>query len=215
MIKGKSIPFQFAALSRSRQGLASLELSFAMPMLLVLSLAGLELTSAILVRKRIHEIGRLVADNASRISENATLQAASVRESDINDLFLGADLEAGTLNLRSNGRIILSSLERNANDGQWIHWQRCYGTLNFRSSYHAGQGLRGRGFPGINLGNQVITAMPGDAVMYVEIAYDYQPMISANWAGYSTQRIVAHFAMNVRDKRDLSGISPDAAAATC
>ena len=211
----KAISISLTALRRDRRGLAMLELGFTMPMLLVMSLAGLELSAAILVRKRVHEIGRLVADNASRVSENATLQASSVRESDINDLFLGAKLEAGDMDLQTNGRIIVSSLETNATGGQWIHWQRCYGALPFAPTYRAGQGIRGRGFPGIRLGNQSITATPGDAVMFVEIAYDYTPMISAEWAGYSTQRIVAHFAMNVRDKRDLSGISPNAPAATC
>lgn len=205
----------FQNLTCNQGGLAALEFAFVLPVLLVLSLAGLELSSAILARKQIHEIGRLVADNASRISENNALQASSIRESDINDVFLGADLSARPLNLAAQGRIILTSLETNADGGQWIHWQRCYGTLPFRSAYRAGQGQRGRGFPGIDVGGQRITAAPGDAVMFVEIAYDYTPLISAHWAGYSTQRITARFALNVRDKRDLSGISPDAPAATC
>src|SRR3546814_13154337 len=45
---------------------------------------------------------------------------------------------------RTHGRIILSSLERNDDGGQWIHWQRCYGDLDVESSYgEAGDGEEG------------------------------------------------------------------------
>lgn len=214
MMHRAATPF-FGNLGKDRRGLAAMEFVFVVPVLLVLSLAGLELSTAILARKQIHEVGRLVADNASRISENNALQASSVRESDINDVFLGADLSARPLKLAAQGRIILTSLETNADGGQWIHWQRCYGALPFQSAYRAGQGRRGRSFSGIQIDNQQIVAAPGDAVMFVEIAYDYTPLISLQWAGYTSQRFTARFAMNVRDKRDLSGLSPDAPAATC
>ncbi|MFM7027321.1 MAG: TadE/TadG family type IV pilus assembly protein [Chakrabartia sp.] len=208
-------PSRVVRLWADQRGIAMFELSAVLPFLLLVGLGSMEITANILARKRVYEIGRMVVDNAARISDGNAMQASTVRESDINDLLLGAQLQGGTLNLSSNGRIILTSLETNAQGGQWIHWQRCYGNAHFSSAYRAGQGAHGLGFAGIQYGGQSIQARPGDAVMFVEIAYDYRPMVSMNWAGYGTQRFVAAFAMNVRDKRSLAGLSPDAPAATC
>lgn len=208
-------PSSFARLRSNQRGVATIELSLVMPFLLLVGLGSMEVTANILARKQVYEVGRMVADNAARISDGTAMQASTVRESDINDLLLGAQLQGGALDLRTKGRIVLTSLETNAQGGQWIHWQRCFGDAAFSSTYHAGQGAQGLDFAGIQYGGQLIKARPGDAIMFVEIAYDYRPIVSIDWAGYATQRIVTAFAMTVRDKRSLAGLSPDAPAATC
>jgi hypothetical protein len=49
-----------------------------------------------------------------------------------------------------------------------------------------------------------ITASPGNAVMFVEIVYQYQPLTSFSMMENEVIRYTAAF--NVRDVRDLSGI---------
>lgn len=201
--------------ARDQRGTSAIEFALLAPPILLLALGGMELATDILTRSRINALGRLAADNAARISDGTAMQASSVRESDINDLFLGIQMQSGSLDLKRNGRVIISSLETNADGGQWIHWQRCYGAAAFTSAYPVGIGAHGTGFGGVQIKGQTVKARAGDAVMVVEIAYDYTPLVSAQWAGFTTQQIIGRFAMNVRDKRNLSGISPNAPAAQC
>ena len=49
-----------------------------------------------------------------------------------------------------------------------------------------------------------VTATQGDAVIFVEIDYDYQPLISKMFTTARTVKTSAVF--NVRDSRDLSQI---------
>lgn len=202
-------------LAKDTQATAMLETALVTPVILSLALGGAELASNMTARKQVNEIARAVADNASRISEGSTIGLGVVRESDIHDIFEGARLQGENLDFISQGRIIVSSLERNSDGGQWIHWQRCYGSDGFNSEFTEGMGRRGRSFAGIKIGDQTITAAANDAVMYVEVFYRYEPIISADWAGYSEQVITAKHAMNVRDKRNLTGIAPDFPGATC
>src|SRR3546814_1196324 len=74
------------------------------------------------------------------------------------------------MDFKTHGRIILSSLERNADGGQQIHWQRCYGDLDVASSYgEAGDGEEGTDFPGMGPDGAEVTAAAGAAVMFVAV----------------------------------------------
>ena len=140
----------------------------------------------------------LVADNASRVR-------ASIDEADINEIFSGAALSANGLNFAANGKIFLSDLESNKLEapktGQYIRWQRCYGSGNFTSTY----GTTDNGKTDASLqamgptGNQ-IAATNGTAVMFVEVAYKYQPLISNSIFGEKTIRYTSAF--NVRERTD-------------
>src|SRR3546814_2263761 len=74
--------------------------------------------------------------------------------------------------------------ERNAYGGQQIHWQRCYGDLDVASSYgEAGDGEEGTDFPGMGPDGAEVTAAAGTAVMFVEVYYDYQPLLYGKVVG--------------------------------
>src|SRR5690606_30651716 len=119
-------------------------------------------------------------------------------EADINDVFAGVEKQAGNLHFEQHGRIILSSLERNSDGGQWIHWQRCYGDLNVDSSYGTeGDGQSGTDFPGMGPEGAEVTAAAGTAVMFVEVVYEYQPLLYGKWLGTRTIRSTAAF--NIRE----------------
>lgn len=209
------------ALSRIRSlwlatgGIAAVEMAMVAPPLMLVGLGTTELVNSITTRKRVSELAMMVADNASRISDGSSLNGAPVRESDINDVFLGAQLQGGRLDLEGKGRIVLSSLEQNAQGGQWVHWQRCFGRIAYTPAYAEGTGKTGKGFQGMASNGQLITATKGDAVMFVEVAYDYEPLVNAKVIGFTKQRITVRVAMNVRDSRDLRGITPDEVASKC
>lgn len=195
-------------LARSERGVALIEFAYAAPIVMVLSLYGLELTHLTITNQRISKIAANLADTTSRVGENVGLAQKRIRESDINDAFAAINLQAGRMQLTARGRIILSSLERNATNGQWIHWQRCKGMRNQVSSYGvAGAGATGNGgtgdaFQGMgDPGQPVIKAPANSAVMFVEIVYAYEPLIHSRLLG--EQIIRAKAAMLVRERRDL------------
>lgn len=208
---------EFLRLAHDSGAVVMIEMAFCIPLLVIVGFAGIELANLTMSHTRVSQIGLSAADNASRIAFGSNLSLPRVREIDINEVFTGVEEQARGMNFRTNGRVILSSLERNADGGQWIHWQRCYGDLDIDSAYGPqGTGATGTGFPGMGETGREVTAAAGTAVMFVEIFYDYQPMVGAEWFG--TPRIRSTAAFNIREGRDLSQLynpAPAAAVSSC
>lgn len=196
-----------ARLWRDRTATAMLEFALAAPLLMTIGLYGAEAANRAIVQLRVNQLAVLVADNASRVGENSLLGEVELYESDVNDIFLGAKIQAGSsFDLFENGRVILSSLEvvPDTEDQQYIHWQRCKGKLDYASSYgEEGDGLFS-GLPGMGPEGEEIYAFGGEAVMFVELAYTYDPLITDLFD--DGEPVVAIAAFNVRNNRDLSGI---------
>ena len=205
------------SLHRDQRAVAMIEAAITMPTLIFAALAGLEIANLMITHTRVSSVALSVADNASRIASGSNLALPQVRETDVNDVFTGAQLQAGNLNMLANGRIILSSLEVNATGGQWVHWQRCYGNKPYGSRYGAqGTGAVGTGYPGMGPSGREVKAASGAPVMFVEIYYDYTPFIYASFIG--NKRIEYTAAFTVRDARDTSNIfnpAPSAVINNC
>lgn len=206
-----------ARLRTDVRAVAFVETAFTLPVLLTAGLGGLEIANLMITHTRISGVALAAADNASRIASGSNLALPQVREVDVNDVFTGANLQGGNLNIATNGRIVLSSLEVNANGGQWIHWQRCFGAKPWGSRYGAqGTGATGTGFAGMGPSGREVKASVGNPVMFVEIYYDYQPFLFGSFVG--TKRIEYQAAFTVRDARDTSNIfnpNPAATVRTC
>lgn len=203
-----------------QSGLALIEFAYSLPVLMVLSMGGLEIANLATAHMRVSQIAMLVADNASR-------ERTSIDEAEINEIFTGAELAGANLkNFKANTRIFLSDLEPNnqtgSNAGQYIRWQRCWGSGSFTSSYgKAGDGtndatLRDGLGPGTTAATK-ITSGGGTAVMFVEVAYTYQPLISNDIFGSKTIRYTSAF--NVRERTDQAmknaGSLPNSQIASC
>lgn len=187
-------------------GLAATEFAMTFPVVLALGLTGMEMVNRTIVTMQINQIAVQLADNASRIGDESMLQDRRIYESDLQDLFYGAELQAGeSLDLYGQGRVIISSLEVvPGTSNQYIHWQRCMGRLNAPSTYgNEGDGLTG-GFPGMGLPGEEVLAFPDEAVMFVELSYEYEPLIGNPFG--SPTRIHSRASFTVRDDRDLSQI---------
>ncbi len=195
-------------LAAARSGVAAIEFALALPLLLGAGLMGLEMANRAIVQMQISQLAAHIADNASRIGDASVLQDRRIYESDINDLLRGAQLQGGgRIDLFEHGRVIISSLEvvPETEDKQYIHWQRCLGKKEHVSSYGVeGDGLDGR-MTGMGPPGQEVWAFPGDAVMFVEIAYDYQSLLGGKF-GLLNDEVWASSAFTVRDNRDLSQI---------
>lgn len=206
-------------LASARSGVALTEFALSLPLLFAAGLYGVETAYQTAVQMQISQLAVQVADNASRIGDTSTLRNRKIYESDVNDVFAGANIQADNLDLFQHGRVILSSLEvvPDTDDQQYIHWQRCKGTKEVKSSYGLeGDGRTGAGLVGMGPDGEEVMAFKNEAVMFVEIQYDYQPLIGDFIPHRKTMSAIASF--NVRDSRDLSqiyqrdGSTPDTVA---
>ncbi len=195
----------FPTLRRLRgdtSGMALVEFALCLPFVTTVAMTGAELTNFTNTKMRMSQLALQVADNASRIGTGTVNATTTISEAQINDLLTGAGYQSGKLNVFPNGRVIVSSLETDPNNtGKYrIRWQRCRGSRVFTSSY-AAQGATN--LTGITLNGQLVKSPSDTAVMIVEIAYTYQPLISAAFVPRTSLNETA--AMTVRDNRDMTG----------
>lgn len=186
-------------------GLALVEFAASLPFILLISLTGAELTNYASTKMRVSQVALQLADNVARIGNGSLLSNKTVKEMNINDALTGAGLQAGTLDLYDHGRVIVSSVEgetfpTNPSGEYRIRWQRCRGAKDHDSSYgHAGDD----NLAGVGPSGRQVTAPDNGAVIFVEVAYDYQPLFTNTVI--PNPEIVEVAAMTVRDTRDLAG----------
>jgi hypothetical protein len=193
----------------AEQGVALIEFAVSLPVLLMLGLGGIELANFAVAHLRTSQIALTTADNASRVRE-------SIDEADVNELFLGSEIAGSSFKFKENGRITLSSLEVNPKgDGQWIRWQRCMGDKSYPPQYgRQGKGKNDRSLQAMGPPGRQIAALPGTAVMFVEAAYDYQPIVPNPFTSATTITYTAAFNVRERDSNAITNLS-NRAAATC
>ncbi|SFP96825.1 TadE/TadG family type IV pilus assembly protein [Sphingomonas rubra] len=188
-----------------RRGVQLIEFGIALPLLTTLSLAGAELTNYATTRMRVSAVAVHLADNAARMGSGTLLTAKTVTETDINDVLTGGGMQGGNLDLYNRGRVILSDLEPVTNpntDNKFkIVWQRCRGT---KTTHASGFGVAGAtNLSGIGRLKK-FTAQDNNATMFVEVYYEYKPLIRTSLSPSTTMVEIA--AMSVRDRRDLTQI---------
>ncbi len=200
--------------AHDRSGVAMIEFAFTAPLLLGAGMMGTETAYLVLTHMQVSQVAVQTADNASRIGATEVLVARQVFERDINEVLVGSEKLGENIAIFEQGRVILSSLQQNADGGQEIRWQRCRGAKVWNSSFGVeGDGENGTGFPGMGTPGAEITASPGTAVMFVEVAYDYESLTPFNI--FDGRTITYTAAFNVRDVRDLTQLYPGGAEADC
>jgi hypothetical protein len=184
-------------LNSDLSGLAMLEFALSLPLVLSMGLGGLELAHFAIATERVSQIAMTAADNAARVR-------TSIDETDVNEVMSGAKFVGQGINFGSRGRIILSSLEPNAaGTGQWIRWQRCSGAKNVASSFGAqDDGKTNASVQGMGgtTDHAAVAAAAGTAVMFVEVFYDYQPIVPMPSLGYTSRTMHFTAAFNVRER---------------
>jgi Flp pilus assembly protein TadG len=186
-------------------GLALMEFAFLLPVFLVLGLTGAEMTNYITTKMRVSQLALQLADDAARMGTGSQLSAKTISEADINDIFIGANLQSGELNLQKNGRVILTDLEPTANPntaGTYkIGWQRCYGAQTSYVPQYTN--ATKTGLTGLGPTGRQVTTPDNNATMFVEVSYVYTPLIKTSLS--PSTAMVEYASMLVRDTRDLTG----------
>lgn len=194
-------------LLHDKSGLALLEFAFMLPILLTMILTGAELTNYITTKMRISQLALHLADDAARMGTNSSSSQLleTISETDINDIFTGAQMQSSEMDLNTNGRVILSSLQPvaspNTTNKYTIMWQRCFG---LKTSHASGYGTAGQtNLNGIGPTGRQVTAQDDNATMFVEVYYQYQPLIGLGTLAPTTT-FDETASMAVRDRRDYS-----------
>lgn len=213
-------------------GLALIEFAYIAPMFMAFVASGTELANYAVRITQVSQLALQVADNAARIGEGEPLALKRITEGQINDLFIGAEIHSGALEIfgtherdgvqRPNGRIILSSLETVANPNPTnkyrIAWQRCRGEYTkYLPQYGEVGQPSGTNMDGMGPAGRQVTPVAGIPVLFVEVRYRYQPLFLNDFAFYGYENMTSTASMMVRDARDLSQIYPTAGQvpATC
>ena len=184
-----------------RSGVSMVEFALALPVVMLVFSGGMECANVALAHLRISQIATTTADTAARV-------LTQMDESDIYEIFSGVDMMGNRINFNANGRVVLSELEPNgqtgSKQGYKITWQRCYGDL---ASVTPAYGRQGAGATDATLATGMgptgkkITAATGTAVMFVEVSYDYQPLI---YDVLDAGTIRYEAAFNVRERTNFS-----------
>ena len=199
-------------------GTAMTEFALSLPLLLTAGLYGAETANLALCHMKVSQLAIHLADNASRIGDTSQITSRKIFEDDVNDLLVGSNIQGGpTLDFYEHGRSIVSGYEvfdssmsctgggcphgPHPDGTLFIHWQRCKGIKVWASNY----GDEDDVLPsGIGPTGQEVTPEPGGAVIFAEVAYDYQPLVSSRFFGPTTITAISSFI--VRDNIDLSGL---------
>ncbi len=211
---------RYAKLQHDTSALALVEFAYMLPIIMVLGLGGIELANLAVTNMRVSQIALSTADNISRVKAEIPLGLPQLREVDINDVLKGSEIQGEKIKLKEKSRVIVSSLQVNADGGQWIAWQRCYGDKSDVSNYGVqGAGATGTGFPGMGPSTNRIQSEPGSAIIFAEIEYDYEPIaLGLFWHNFGNRTIRKEASFYVRDDRDLTQVynpSPSSTVRTC
>lgn len=190
---------------RDNSAVAMVEFAFTAPIVLGLGMMGTETAYFTITHMQMSQIAMQVADNASRVGETDVLTERKIYESDINGTFVGAEKLGDRYSIYERGRIVVSSLQHNGDDGQMIAWQRCRGAKQAASKYGVeGVGADNNSFVGMGNPSKPITATSGTAVMFVEVFYTYNSLTPFEL--FEGRELEYTAAFNVRDNRDLTQI---------
>ncbi len=200
---------KFMRIGHREDGVVLVEFAYVLPFFVVLGFTAIEVANLAVTNMRVSQMAMTVADNLSRAKQTVPLGLPQLREVDVNDTLLGAEIQGGDdIDIWENGRVIVTSLQQTSAGLQTVKWQRCKGKYNAASLYgsegdtepNSGSG----GFQGMGTGATQVRAEPNSAVIFAEVVYNYKPLFG-DWL-LGSKQIRREAAFYVRDDRDLSRI---------
>lgn len=208
-------PARSRRLGRDRSGVAMTEFALCLPLMVTLVMYGMEMVHFAFAAQKVGDIATLSADSISRIR-------AGISEGDVTETLTGVASLGGSIDFAQNGRIIVSSVmpvmdaSGNTVTNQKIRWQRCYGSLTSSASGYGAQdallGTEGIGPAGPPV--RKVAAIAGSELIFVEVAYVYQPLISNALFGGTPRTLSTIASMSVRE-RNSNDLGSSGTASSC
>lgn len=159
---------------RDTRAVAFIEFALIFPLFVGFVLAGIEFTYYVMANNRVQRMAAMTADLVSQ----SGIGAIGATEGQIYDLFSAVDLTAKPFDLRTRGRIVITSIRGTDNNNdkiveKRILWQR------FDGSYVTAAPIVGCGRTSdiaIMPTTRVVTL--DEILFHVQVTYAYQPLIS-------------------------------------
>lgn len=205
-------------LHRNQSGLALLEFAFSAPIVLSIGLYGIENANLALANMRISQAALNIADNTSRLGVTDSSNIQQMREFDISDVVAQIRQQTGAWELTTRGRVTITSLEEKSGK-QMMHWQRCvgkrsgvdydshYGTTSVTAGSDATPATAGtEAVGGMGPTGSKVVAPANSGIIFVEVNYEYKPVVSERWLPAGTTRLHYIASFIVRDRRDFTQI---------
>lgn len=159
---------------RDRRAVAFLEFALALPLFLGFVLAGIECSYYVIANNRVQRMAAMTADLVAQ----SGVGAIGATEGQIYDLFSAIDLTAKPFDLRTHGRVVITSVQgTDTNNDKVIErhilWQR------FDGNYVSASPILGCGQTSdvANLPPTRVVSLD-EILFHVQITYEYQPIIS-------------------------------------
>lgn len=159
---------------RDRRGGVMVEFAFAMPVLIMIMLGGIELGRYVLLHQKLDRTAMTVSDLVSRVT--------TVSASELDTVFAATDLVMAPFSLSDKGVVVVSAVENDpATAVPKVIWQRKgAGTLNVTSEIGVQGGNATIGDP------QMLT---GGGVVIGETYYDYTPWLIELFPGVRLRHV--------------------------
>jgi Flp pilus assembly protein TadG len=149
-------------------GVAAMEFALNLPLLLLLSFGGFEVSRLLLIQQKTDKIAYIVADVISQ-STTSTLSNAQITQ-----IMTAAAQVMNPMTFGPNGYVIVNSVTKTGNNSPKVSWQRTGGgTMTKTSQVGAVNGTAT--LPG------GITLVDKDNVIIVEVFYNYTPLFGAGY----------------------------------
>ncbi len=179
-----------AMLRGNRDGTLSVELAFAMPMLVGLLLTGVEFTRYVMIVQKVERTSATIADLVA--------QSYTLSEAGIANLLSASGHVMEPFDIAAEGNIVVSSISAAGGAPATINWQRAHGGGSGGSSAFGAEGETANLPAGF-------TVQDGDSVIVCEAYFDYEPFLLQDILG---ARTVYRFAVFRPRFTSLTSIAP-------
>lgn len=167
-------------LRRDERGMSAIELAFAVPIALGLTMNGVEITRYVLLHQKTERASMTVADLVS--------QGEVLTVDDLTNIFRAGAFITEPFDFTTNGAMLVTSVVGSPG-GALVEWQRAFGQ-NPQSSSFGNQGSPAALPTGFVVAD-------GESVVMAEIFYNYDPMFGSNpmLGGLVGSNTVYHYAV--------------------
>lgn len=145
------------------KGNVAVEFALALPVLLLMLLASVELGRFVLLNQKIDRVAVTMSDLVAR--------AETINETELDDIFNAATQVAEPFDLSGRGRVVVSSVINADGSGATIAWQRSGGG-SFTTSSEVGIEGEGADLP------EDFAVREGETAIISEVFFDFEPFLS-------------------------------------
>jgi hypothetical protein len=151
-------------------GNTCVEVAVSLPVLILLTLAGVDLVRLLLIDQKVERTAATLADLVS--------QSEGLTEAEIVALFNSTAFVMEPFDIQTGGRLILSSVSVTDDDEPTIQWQRFYGT---GTGDKFGSKIGAENEEAALPVDDILT--DGESLIAAEAFFPYQPLFMDTWLG--------------------------------